>query len=76
MKITFEFDTLSENFEYAELYAVQDAQMLVHTISKILDLARYYEKYDNRSSIPAEEVVDKIRDTILDCGIITERYGY
>ena len=76
MKITFEFDTLSENFEYPELYAVQDAQMLVHTISKILDLARHYEKYDDRESIPVDELVDKIRDTILDCGIITERYGY
>lgn len=75
MKITYEFNTLSEDFEYAELHAVQDAQMLVHALSKVLDLARHYEKYDNRESIPVDELVDRIREVVCD-NVTMERYGY
>lgn len=75
MKITYEFNTNADDFEYAELHAVEDAQTLVHIASKVLDLARYYEKYDNRESIPVDELVDRLRDLVCD-NVRMERYGY
>ena len=76
MKVTFEFNTDDENFDRYQLEAHHQAENLVFTLSKITDKLREWYKYDNRSSIPIEEVYDSIWDIIQDNNINMEKLGY
>lgn len=69
MKITYEFDTDSPNWDsesYTRNQYEHSFQMLM-ALSKILDKTREWYKYDTREAIPIEE----IRDTID--GIINQQ---
>lgn len=66
MKITYEFDTDSENWESESMTRDQyeHAFQMLMALSKILDKTREWYKYDTREAIPVEEVRDTINDII------------
>jgi hypothetical protein len=74
MKVTFEFDTDSENFDSIELEAHYQARDLVSCLSNILDKTRSWYKYDEREEIPTEEIRDEIVEIIND-HVNTEKLG-
>lgn len=47
MKITFEFDTDSENFDNTELEACKQANKLVRTLNDITECIRSWEKWES-----------------------------
>ena len=75
MKVTFEFDTESENFSQTELEAHYQAWRMAHCLSLIEDQLRQWYKYDNRPAIPTEEVRDTILEIIAE-NVNMERMGY
>lgn len=64
MKVIFEFDTCSENFDNSELERVKNADKMAHTLFEITNQLRSWYKYDDRESIPTDEIYDKIWDII------------
>lgn len=60
MKITFEFDTNSEQFDRIELNRIQKAFDMALALYDIDNLCRKYRKYDERESIPVEEIDNEI----------------
>ena len=75
MKITYEFDTDKEGFDYTELYRVEQADDMAYSISLITDKIRSWYKYDDRNEIPVEEIHDAIYD-ILNEHLNLEKLGY
>lgn len=73
MKITYTFDTDSEDFNYQELNRIQSADRLTSCIWDIEQQLRQWYKYDNRESIPVEEICDAIHEIIKDNEINTDR---
>lgn len=73
MKITYAFDTDSEDFNYQELNRIQSADRLTSCIWDIEQQLRQWYKYDNRESIPVNEICDTIYDIIKDNEINTDR---
>ena len=76
MKITYEFDTCSENYDHHELITYQNAQKMLSTLSDITNQLRQWYKYDERGSIPVDEIYDKIWDIINDNNVSLEEMGY
>lgn len=75
MKITYEFDTDKEGFDWTELHRIEQADDMAYSISLIKDKVRSWYKYDDRSSIPVEEIQDTIYD-ILNEHLNLEKLGY
>lgn len=75
MKITFEFDTDKEGCDLPELYRVEQADDMAYCISLIQDKVRSWYKYDERNSIPIEEIQDEIYSIIND-HVNMEKLGY
>lgn len=69
MKITYEFNTNDENFYPDELKRIQKADDLCSCIWDIEEQLRNWYKYDNRGSIPIDEIHKTIFDIIEDNGI-------
>lgn len=67
MKVTFEFDTQSENFDPQEYEVFKCAEDMARVLFEISNKLRSWEKYDEREAIPSDE----IRDSIM--GIINAR---
>ena len=66
MKITYEFDTNSENWQddnYTRERYEASFDMLM-ALSDIKDQLREWYKYDTRESIPISEVFNKLSDII------------
>ena len=75
MKVTFEFDSDKESFDYQELQRYYQVDDMAMCISDILDKCRSWYKYDERSEIPIEEVYDTIIDIVNNyCNM--EKMGY
>ena len=72
MKITYEFDTLDENFDIHELKRVQKALDMAACISHIENYLRGLDKYETRDAIPVSEILDKIYEIIDDDNINIE----
>ena len=75
MKVTFEFDTESETFDNYELkrhYKANDMAMCLYEITNKL---RGWYKYDERGSIPIDEVHKEIWEIIED-HVNLEELGY
>lgn len=75
MKVTFEFNTDGENFDYTELeqhYKASDMAMCINGIKE--QVYTWYNR-DKRSSIPTEEIFNKILDIINDY-VNMEKLGY
>ena len=64
MKVTFEFDTLSENFDHSELERLKQADNLTSVLYDITSQIRQWYKYDSRGAIPVEEISEKIWNII------------
>lgn len=64
MKITFEFDTDSENFSQSELESYKQAINTTYCLTKIKDQLKEWYNHDSRGSIPITEVYDTINDII------------
>ena len=75
MKITFEFDTDSENFDYQELEKYKNVDNITMALSQIADKVRYWYNKDDRTEIPTEEIGDTIFEIINEY-INLERIGY
>lgn len=75
MKITIEFDTESENFEYSELEMYKQARDMLMCLDAIREQLRTWENRDDRTAIPIEEISDKIFEIIQD-HVNLEKMGY
>ena len=64
MKITYEFDTDKDSFERAEFETYKQSEQLRTALTEITDLVRHWVKYDERETIPAEEIHKKVWDII------------
>lgn len=74
MKITFEFDTDSENFDNQELERYKAVDDVVYTLNKVYEQIREWYKYDTRGSIPISEVWDTLTSIINEVNL--EKLGY
>lgn len=75
MKITLEFDTESENFEYAELERHKQALEMLMCLDAIREQLIEWEKRDVRGSIPIDEISDRIFE-IMHKYVNFEKMGY
>lgn len=75
MKVTFEFDTSSENFDKYELERHYQCNDLAYCIFRITDQVTKWIKWDERESIPIDEIREKIWD-IIEQSICVERLGF
>ena len=66
MKVIYEFDTDSDNFDNSKLKIFQQSREMAYTIKEIYNQVRQWKKYDERDAIPADEIFDAI------VGIINE----
>lgn len=64
MKITYEFNTLDENFDIYELTRIQKSFDMARCIYHIENYLRGLDKYETRVSIPVSEILDKIYEII------------
>jgi len=66
MKIIFEFDTDSENFDRCNLKRFQNIDKICSTLNEILNKVRGWDKYDDREQLSKEEVCETIWGIIKD----------
>lgn len=76
MKIIFEFDTESENFDYQELEKYKQVDKLIRVLSSFLDKVRTWNKWDERSAIPTEEIHKEFYDLVEEEGLDLSSMGY
>lgn len=75
MKVKFEFDTESEFFDRYELQRHIYADKMAYCLSRITDQLRNWYKWDERESIPVDEIHEKLWDIIQE-EISMEEIGY
>lgn len=75
MKVNFEFDTESENFDNCELERHYQANNMTLCLHEITNQIRSWYDYDERETIPVDEIHQKIWDIIQD-HVNMERLGY
>lgn len=75
MKITFEFDTDSENFDYTQLERHICADKMAMCLGEIADKVRYWYNKDDRKEISTDEIGDVIFK-IINEHINLEEIGY
>ena len=75
MKLTFEFDTSSENFDIYELERHEQAENLAVCLYGISNKVKGWYKYDNREAIPPEEIKEQIDKIIIEY-VRLDRLGY
>lgn len=75
MKVIFEFDTESEHFDSCELERHYQANHMAYCLSRISDKLRSWSKWEERETLPIEEVCDSIFDIITE-EVDLERLGY
>lgn len=75
MKVTFEFDTESENFDGCELERHYQANNMALCLHEITNQMRSWYKYDERETIPVDEIHQKIWDIIQE-NVNMEKLGY
>lgn len=75
MKVTFQFDTESENFDNYELERHYQADNMAYCLNEITNQIRSWYKYDERENIPVDEIHTKIWD-IIQQEVNMEKLGY
>ena len=75
IKITYEFDTDSENFDLMKLRAFQQSEEIAYALSEVIKQARKWDKSDPWAEIPAGEVYDTITDIVARY-VDMEKIGY
>ena len=75
MKITLEFDTESENFDYCDLEMYKQARDMLMCLDAIREQLKTWENRDERVSIPISEISDKIFEIMRD-HVNLEKMGY
>ena len=75
MKEIFEFDTESENFNSIELERHKQADDMAKALGEILKKARGWDKYDERSAIPTDEIRKELNEIICQY-VDIEKIGY
>lgn len=75
MKVTFEFDTDSENFDRCQLECHYQSEDMARCISEITKKLRGWVKYDERNKLPKNEVFDDIWEIINEY-VNLEKLGY
>jgi hypothetical protein len=58
MKITYEFDTTSENFDRYEYERIRKSLDMALALYDIDSKIRGWRKYDERDTIPVDEITD------------------
>ena len=64
MKVTFEFDTDSADFNPIDLEVIKNADSLWYCLNEIKQQLREWYNHDSRGEIPISEVCDTINDII------------
>lgn len=72
MKISFEFDTDSEDFDNCELERYKQVDKMARCLYHIDDKLRGYYKYDTRGSVEIDEFTRTLWDIMKDDGIDLE----
>lgn len=75
MKVKFEFDTQSEDFDRQEYEVFKCAEDMARALYEITNKLRNWEKYDEREAIPADEIRESIMD-IINEHVDLEKLGY
>lgn len=75
MKVIFEFDTESENFNSIELERHKQADDMAKALGEILKKARSWDKYDGRSAIPTDEIRKEVNE-IISQYVDIDKIGY
>lgn len=75
LKITYEFDTDKESCDFTELHCIQHAEDLARCIYEIQNKIRHWYKYDERTSIPVEEIQEELYE-IINEHVNMEKLGY
>lgn len=76
MKVTYEFNTGSDNFDYHEYQMYRQAQDTARALSQIFDKLRTYEKWDERESIPKDELLDTMAEILKENNVSLDEMGY
>lgn len=64
MKVIFEFDTESENFNPIELERYKQVDNMAKALGEILEKARSWDKYDERTAIPTDEIRKELNEMV------------
>ena len=75
MKVKFEFDTESDTFDNCELNRFYKANNMAMCLYEITNKLRSWYKYDERGTIPIDEVHKEIWEIIED-HVNLEELGY
>ena len=75
MKVIFEFDTESENFNSIELERHKQADDMAKALGEILKKERSWDKYDGRSAIPTDEIRKEVTE-IISQYVDIDKIGY
>lgn len=76
MKVVFEFDTASEDFDQSELERHNQADKMARCLSHLDDKLRSYYKYDNRGKVDIDEFTQALWNIMEDDGIDLEELGW
>lgn len=75
LKIIYEFNTDIEGCDLTELHCIQHAEDLAHCLYEIQNKIRGWYKYDERTSIPVEEIQEELYG-IINEHVNMEKLGY
>lgn len=76
MRVTFEFDTDSENFDINELNRHYDADKMAYCLEELREKVKSLVKYSDKEIITIDELDDGFWEIIHDNDINFERLGY
>lgn len=76
MKVTYEFNTSSDDFDYHEYQIYKQAPDTARALSNIFDKLRSYEKWDERESIPKDELLDTMAEILKENNVSLDEMGY
>lgn len=64
MKVIFEFDTESGNFNPIELERYKLVDNMAKALGEILEKVRSWDKYDERTVIPTDEIRKELNEIV------------
>lgn len=64
MKVIFEFDTENENFNPIELERYKQVDNMAKALGEILEKVRSWDKYDERATIPTDEIRKELNEIV------------
>lgn len=76
VKVTYEFNTDSDNFDYHEYQMYKQAPDMARALNEIFSKLRNYEKWDERESIPKDELRETMVEALRENNVSLEEMGY